>query len=186
MNEPYTLLLAARRPYAVVGLPQPVRLPRHGSGADPQRRDRSDLRGHGHCTRGAHLAIRTDPNGRACGQGWTTRTRLPHSAGCHQGGWQQKGTVVSYRDYLADAIFTVGLESQDKYLLEEIAEAVCNPTWALFLGRKAFCLAEHPLSASRPAVVQAYLETALKGAAFSLRCKPSEGVLNCRLVCESS
>ncbi|MBM4326582.1 MAG: type I-E CRISPR-associated protein Cas5/CasD [Deltaproteobacteria bacterium] len=95
-------------------------------------------------------------------------------------------TVVSYRDYLADAIFTVGLESHDKYLLQEIAEALCNPTWPLFLGRKAFCLAEHPLSASRPSVVQADLETALKGAAFSLRCKPSHGgILRYRVACES-
>jgi len=54
------------------------------------------------------------------------------------------GTVVSHRDYLADAIFTVGLESLEKHLLDEIAEAVRNPTWTLFLGRKAFCLSEHP------------------------------------------
>ena len=59
------------------------------------------------------------------------------------------GTVVSYRDYLADASFTVGLQSQDKDLLEEIADKVRNPTWALFLGRKAFSLAV-PAS-SRPA-----------------------------------
>jgi CRISPR system Cascade subunit CasD len=95
------------------------------------------------------------------------------------------GTVVSYRDYLADAIFTVGLESQDEYLLEQIAEALCNPAWSLFLGRKAFCLAQHPLSASRPSVVQSKLEVALEGAAFSLRCKPRKGMLQYRLVCES-
>ena len=56
-----------------------------------------------------------------------------------------KDTVVSYRDYLADAIFTVGLESDDKDLLEEIAKALCNPTWTLFLGRKAFPLAVPPI-----------------------------------------
>ena len=55
-------------------------------------------------------------------------------------------TVVSYRDYLADASFTVGLESENKDLLEEIAKALCNPTWTLFLGRKAFPLALPPLS----------------------------------------
>jgi len=93
-------------------------------------------------------------------------------------------TVVSYRDYLADAIFTVGLESQDKYLLEKIAEGMCNPAWVLFLGRKAFCLAEHPLTASRPAVVEADLKTAIEGAAFSLRCKPADGILRYRLVLE--
>ena len=185
MNEPYTLLLRLEGPMQSWGYRS--RFDYRDTALEPTRSGVIGLicAAMGIAPRGAHLAIRSDPNGRACGQGWPARTRLPHSAGCHQGGWQQRGTVVSHRDYLADAIFTVGLESQDKYLLVEIAEAVCNPTWALFLGRKAFCLAEHPLSASRPAVVQAYLETALKGAAFSLRCKPSEGVLNCRLVCES-
>jgi CRISPR system Cascade subunit CasD len=55
------------------------------------------------------------------------------------------GTVVSYRDYLADASFTVGLESENRGLLEEIAKALRNPTWILFLGRKAFPLALPPL-----------------------------------------
>jgi len=94
-------------------------------------------------------------------------------------------TVVSYRDYLADAIFTVGLESQDKRLLMEVADALHNPAWTLFLGRKGFCFAEHPLSASWPAVVQSNLEDALEGAAFSLRCKPRKGMLHYRLVFES-
>lgn len=94
-------------------------------------------------------------------------------------------TVVSYRDYLADAIFTVGLESLDKRLLDEIADALLQPSWALFLGRKGFCLAEHPLSASWPAVVQSNLEDALKGAAFSPRCKPKKGILHYRLIFES-
>lgn len=54
-------------------------------------------------------------------------------------------TVVSYRDYLADASFTVGLQSESKALLEEIAKWLRNPAWFLFLGRKAFPLAVSPL-----------------------------------------
>ncbi len=54
-------------------------------------------------------------------------------------------TVVSYRDYLADASFTVGLQSDNKDLLDEIAKWLCSPTWTLFLGRKAFPLAVPPL-----------------------------------------
>jgi CRISPR system Cascade subunit CasD len=54
-------------------------------------------------------------------------------------------TVVSYRDYLADASFTIGLQSENKDLLEEITKALRNPTWTLFLGRKAFPLAVLPL-----------------------------------------
>lgn len=56
------------------------------------------------------------------------------------------GTVVSYRDYLAGASFTVGLESSNKNLLDEIARALRNPVWPLFLGRKAFPLAVPPLA----------------------------------------
>lgn len=93
-------------------------------------------------------------------------------------------TVVSYRDYLADAIFTVGLESHDLNLLNSIEANLRNPHWFLFLGRKSFCLSEPPLSASRPPIVQARLEDALEGAAFSLRCKPRQGVLNYRFVLE--
>ncbi len=54
-------------------------------------------------------------------------------------------TVVSSRDYLADASFTIGLQSEDKDLLEAIAAALRNPVWVLFLGRKAFPLALPPL-----------------------------------------
>ncbi len=55
-------------------------------------------------------------------------------------------TVVSYRDYLADASFTVGLQSEDLQLLQDIAGALQSPKWPLFLGRKAFPLAVPPLN----------------------------------------
>ncbi len=54
-------------------------------------------------------------------------------------------TVLSYRDYLADASFTVGLQSEDLQLLQDIAAALRSPKWPLFLGRKAFPLAVPPL-----------------------------------------
>ncbi len=54
-------------------------------------------------------------------------------------------TVVSHRDYLADASFTIGLQSDEKDLLENIAKCLRNPTWTLFLGRKSFPLAVPPL-----------------------------------------
>lgn len=54
-------------------------------------------------------------------------------------------TVVSYRDYLADASFTVGLQSSDLKLLNEIAAALLSPIWILFLGRKAFPLSVPPV-----------------------------------------
>jgi CRISPR system Cascade subunit CasD len=47
-------------------------------------------------------------------------------------------TVVSHRDYLADASFTLGLQCGDKEFLNKIAEYLQSPIWVLFLGRKAF------------------------------------------------
>lgn len=54
-------------------------------------------------------------------------------------------TVQSWRDYLTDASFTVGLQSEDKNLLEDIAKRLKSPQWPLFLGRKAFPLSVPPL-----------------------------------------
>jgi CRISPR system Cascade subunit CasD len=71
-----------------------------------------------------------------------------------------KDTVVSYRDYLADASFTVGLESTDVPLLNSIATALTQPKWPLFLGRKAFPLAVPPLSAGagpKPGILEEHL-----------------------------
>lgn len=45
---------------------------------------------------------------------------------------------VSRRHYLSDAAFLVGLESDDPALLEYLQEALQNPRWTLYLGRKAF------------------------------------------------
>jgi CRISPR system Cascade subunit CasD len=53
-----------------------------------------------------------------------------------------KDGVVSERYYLADAAFLVGLESDDKKLLEEAHEALKNPQWVLGLGRKSYLPAE--------------------------------------------
>lgn len=47
-------------------------------------------------------------------------------------------TVVSWRHYMADADFLVGLESDDEALLRRLDEALVNPHWQLFLGRKSF------------------------------------------------
>jgi CRISPR system Cascade subunit CasD len=53
-----------------------------------------------------------------------------------------KGTELSNRYYLANAVFLVGLESEDFALLERLQAALYKPIWALFLGRKAFVPSE--------------------------------------------
>lgn len=47
-------------------------------------------------------------------------------------------TVVSPRFYLSDAVFLVGLEGEDRPLLERILAALRAPVWPLALGRKSF------------------------------------------------
>jgi CRISPR system Cascade subunit CasD len=49
-----------------------------------------------------------------------------------------KNSVTSNRYYLSDAAFLVGLEGADLNLLASIQQALQQPVWAIFLGRKAF------------------------------------------------
>ncbi len=51
-------------------------------------------------------------------------------------------TAVTTRDYLADAIFLVGLEGPERTLLEGVHAALQNPVWALALGRKSYVPSE--------------------------------------------
>lgn len=51
---------------------------------------------------------------------------------------ERKNLVVSTRYYLADARFLVGLEGQTLSLLTQVHEALRDPHWPLYLGRKAF------------------------------------------------
>ncbi|MEU1940523.1 type I-E CRISPR-associated protein Cas5/CasD [Streptomyces coeruleorubidus] len=47
-------------------------------------------------------------------------------------------TAVTKRFYLADALFLVGLESDDTQLLHKLHTALTEPRWPLYFGRKAF------------------------------------------------
>ncbi|MEZ5738690.1 MAG: type I-E CRISPR-associated protein Cas5/CasD [Burkholderiaceae bacterium] len=51
-------------------------------------------------------------------------------------------TAVTTRDYLADAVFLVGLEGPDQGFLERAHAALYNPGWPLALGRKSYVPAE--------------------------------------------
>lgn len=46
-------------------------------------------------------------------------------------------TYITRRHYLADAVFLVGLESTDRALLEQLADALQSPAYPLFLGRRS-------------------------------------------------
>lgn len=51
---------------------------------------------------------------------------------------EKKDAIISKRFYLADAVFLVGLEGDDRTLLERIHAALRAPHWPLALGRKSF------------------------------------------------
>lgn len=53
-------------------------------------------------------------------------------------------TYVTYRYYLSDAIFLVGLESEDEALLQKISSAITSPCFPLFLGRRS-CVPTLPI-----------------------------------------
>lgn len=57
-------------------------------------------------------------------------------------GTQSKDGVVSQRFYLSDAAFLVGLECEDRSLLEKIHAALRDPVWPLALGRKSYVPSE--------------------------------------------
>jgi CRISPR system Cascade subunit CasD len=51
--------------------------------------------------------------------------------------FDNKQAFVSNRYYLSDAIFVIGLESENDELLQTIEEAVRHPVFPLFLGRRS-------------------------------------------------
>jgi len=57
-------------------------------------------------------------------------------------GKPSKDGVVSHRFYLADAAFLVGLEGDDRFLLERTHAALRDPVWTLALGRKSYVPSE--------------------------------------------
>jgi CRISPR system Cascade subunit CasD len=74
-------------------------------------------------------------------------------------------TVLSYRYYVADADYLVGLEGADRQLLETLDAALQNPCWQIFFGRKSFV----PSCPVRIEVVDTELETALLSQPYRLR-----------------
>lgn len=77
-------------------------------------------------------------------------------------GTRPSGTVVSERYYLADAAFTVGLESPERAVLETVQAALLQPHWPLALGRRAFPpslpVAFHEADGQEPIVNSGLLE----------------------------
>ncbi len=74
-------------------------------------------------------------------------------------------TVQTYRHYLLDARFGVLLEGP-VVVLEEIADALLNPKWGVWLGRKC-CLPASPVLAAPPGSAADVWRQLLQRAGFS-------------------
>lgn len=91
-----------------------------------------------------------------------------------------KGTEVTERYYLSDAVFLAALESDDKVLLERIKEALQHPVYPLFLGRRS-CPPTLPLvvgireEALLPALKHASFLSEPKGAGLRIVCDSAAG-----------
>jgi CRISPR system Cascade subunit CasD len=77
----------------------------------------------------------------------------------------REATVQTYRHYLLDARFGVLIEGSNE-LLSEIATALGNPKWGVWLGRKC-CIPSSPLLVTKPSSKQAVWEKLLKVAGFT-------------------
>lgn len=54
------------------------------------------------------------------------------------------GSVMSHRFFLQDASFLVGLSSPERSLLERLHQALADPVWQLYLGRKGYVPSRPP------------------------------------------
>jgi CRISPR system Cascade subunit CasD len=80
-----------------------------------------------------------------------------------------KENEISWRAYLADAAFLVGLEGEAS-LLKNIAKKLAKPVWPLYLGRKSFVPSLPILSSRNPdeCVINESLEQSLNLERFPL------------------
>ena len=70
----------------------------------------------------------------------------PHGLWSSEAGKKVRVTALTDRFYLADASFLAALGGNDDALVEAIAQALANPVWPLFLGRRA-CAPSRPVFA---------------------------------------
>lgn len=78
---------------------------------------------------GLHFAVRADREGSLLVDFHTANREEDRKKG--------KAPYVTYRHYLQDAVFLVGLESEDTALLQELETALKHPAYPLYLGRRS-------------------------------------------------
>lgn len=93
------------------------------------------------------------------------------------GSIERNNVIVSERFYLADACFTVGFEGttlEQHALLQKMHDALLNPIWPLYLGRRAFPPAA-PIISPGLGIVNAPLCEALQAAPLPPPSRPQRG-----------
>ena len=99
---------------------------------------------------GLHFAVRADREGSLLVDFHTANREEDRKKG--------KAPYVTYRHYLQDAVFLVGLESEDTALLQELETALKHPVYPLYLGRRS-CPPTLPLCLGvRPGSLQEVLQ----------------------------
>lgn len=84
------------------------------------------------------FAVRTDRPGGVLTDYHTVNGDLPpHRQLRKYKGTAHDDTVLTWRDYLTDAAFLIGLEHPDTDLITRLAHATQNPVWTPSLGRRA-------------------------------------------------
>lgn len=97
--------------------------------------------------------------------------------------WGTKDPIITHRYYLSNASFLVALGGDDDELLQRIADALRDPAWPLFLGRKSCVPSVPPLIGVRglPPVEALRAEPLPEGLVHPIRllveCGPGEGAV---------
>lgn len=112
----------------------------------------------GEISHSLHMSVRADRAGELLTDFQTVSAEVLYSAsGKPRGGGN---TFITHRNYLQDASFLVGLTGDVK-LLEELQNALQNPKWSIYLGRKS-CVPAVPvigyLTESYDSLIQAMEE----------------------------
>jgi len=87
---------------------------------------------------GLRFAVRVDQEGQLLRDYHTANNPTPDQIWeARRRGKAPHAPYVTKRYYLADAIFLVGLESEDAALLQQLQQALSHPVYPLFLGRRS-------------------------------------------------
>lgn len=93
--------------------------------------------------RAVRIAVRADRPGLLMTDYHTVIGIIRTADGKQRGRKGQESTILSYRQYLQDAIFLVAITGEGN-IIERIRKALMDPVWPIYLGRKS-CVPSRPV-----------------------------------------